>query len=189
MKKTIFISLLALISTLTLADIELDTIPHYKIYPRTPIVNYDKELLDFYSVKDAYGEFSNFALFPLILDGKDWTSSEHYFQAQKFLDPEIQEKIRDAKTPYDAAVLARAKGMPVREDWKEVRDEIMERVVREKFTSYSVLRELLLSTNSAKIYEHTKNDCYWADCGDRTGKNKLGHILEKIRQELKNKNK
>jgi|GEM_PF-4805113 len=42
----------------TLSDSD---IPHYKYYPRTPIVDYTDDVLDFYSVKDSYGEFSNFA--------------------------------------------------------------------------------------------------------------------------------
>ena len=37
----------------TFADVD---IPHYKIYPRTPIVDYKDEVLDFYSVKDLYGD-------------------------------------------------------------------------------------------------------------------------------------
>jgi predicted NAD-dependent protein-ADP-ribosyltransferase YbiA (DUF1768 family) len=40
----------------------------------------------FYSTKDAYGEFSNFASFPFDLDGMRWPTTEHYFQAQKFHD-------------------------------------------------------------------------------------------------------
>jgi len=42
----------------------------------------------------------------------------------------------------------------------------------------------LLSTNNTHIYEHTRNDCYWADCGDRTGLNKLGEQLMLIRKEI-----
>ena len=57
----------------------------------------------------------------------------------------------------------------------------MEKAVWDKFTRYPELKTLLLSTGNARIYEHTKNDCYWADCGDRSGKNKLGLLLEKIR--------
>ena len=52
-----------------------------------------------------------------------------------------------------------------------------------------VLQDLLLSTNSTHIYEHTKNDCYWADCEDRTGKNRLGEELMQVREELRNSTK
>ena len=46
----------------------------------------DQPTINFYSVNDEYGEFSNFAAFPIKLKGKHWPTSEHYFQAQKFLD-------------------------------------------------------------------------------------------------------
>jgi ribA/ribD-fused uncharacterized protein len=160
-----------------------EEIPHYKVYPKTPIVDYKNEILDFYSVKDPYGEFSNFGLFPILMDEKIWPSSEHYYQAQKFFDENLKEIIRNAPTPYEAAKLARDPKMPLREDWDEVKDSVMEKVVREKFKQYRVLRDLLKSTNDSHIFEHTKNDCYWADCLDRTGLNKLGHIIEKIRTE------
>jgi ribA/ribD-fused uncharacterized protein len=163
---------------------DVDSIPHYKIYPKTPIVDYQETILDFYSVKDLYGEFSNFALFPIFMDGLLWPSSEHYYQAQKFFEPELKELIRNAKTPFLAAQMARDPKMPLRDDWDDVKDGIMLNVVRVKINSYQVLKELLKSTNQSSIYEHTKNDCYWADCLDRTGKNKLGKILEVVREEI-----
>jgi hypothetical protein len=47
-----------------------------------------------YGVGDEYGELSNFAPYPISLDGKRWPTSEHYFQAQKFLDPKRREEVR-----------------------------------------------------------------------------------------------
>ena len=44
----------------------------------------------------------------------------------------------------------------------------------------------MLSTGDSKIYEHTKNDKYWADGEDGSGKNMLGILLMKLREELKN---
>jgi N-glycosidase YbiA len=43
-------------------------------------------VVNFYSVSDEFGEFSNFAPYPFALDGEQWQTSEHYFQAQKFED-------------------------------------------------------------------------------------------------------
>jgi ribA/ribD-fused uncharacterized protein len=163
---------------------EVKDIPHYKIYPKTPIVDYKEENLDFYSVKNLYGEFSNFALFPITIEGVVWPSSEHYYQAQKFFDPTLQEKVRNAETPYLAAQIGRDPNMPVRDDWDNVKDGFMLVALKAKFTQYDVLKELLLSTNKGHIFEHTKNDCYWADCGDHSGKNMLGVELMQIRDEL-----
>lgn len=163
---------------------EDDVPPHYKVYPRTPIVDYQGDTLDFYSVKDLYGEFSNFALFPITVDGVVWPSSEHYYQAHKFLDPALQEQVRAQPTPYLAAQMGRDPKLPMREDWDDVKDGVMLIALKAKYTQYKVLHDLLLSTKSAHLYEHTKNDCYWADCGDRTGKNRLGEELMQVRSEL-----
>jgi ribA/ribD-fused uncharacterized protein len=152
----------------------------------TPPVPYEGEILDFYSTKDAYGEFSNFASFPVFVDGEWWMTSEHYFQAHKYETPELIKWVQDAPTPMEAANRGRDKNVPKRADWEQVRDGYMEKAVFDKFTRYPELRTLLLSTGDARIYEHTKNDCYWGDCGDRTGENKLGLLLEKVRESLKN---
>lgn len=161
-----------------------EVIPHYKVYPRTPIINYQDPILDFYSVKTGYGEFSNFALFPIVVEGLIWPSSEHYYQAQKFFDPLLKERVRNAASPFLAAQIGRDPNLPMRDDWDDVKDGVMLVALRAKFSQYNVLRELLLSTNNTHIYEHTKNDCYWADCGDRTGLNKLGEQLMLIRKEI-----
>lgn len=152
----------------------------------TPIVEggYEGEILDFYSVKDAYGEFSNFAIYPIVIDEVQWPTSEHYYQAHKYTDPDLMEKVRAAKSPMEAATLGRDPNIPKRADWDEYKDIAMEAAVRAKFSQYPELRELLKSTNKSFIYEHTKNDCYWGDCGDRTGKNKLGLLLMKLRSEF-----
>lgn len=156
---------------------------HAEISATSPI-EYDQEILDFYSVKDAYGEFSNFAIYPIVVDGVDWPTSEHYYQAHKYTEPELMEKVRNAKSPMEAALMGRDPNFPKRADWNEYKDIAMEVAVRAKFAQHQELRTLLKSTGTSKIFEHTKNDCYWGDCGDRTGKNKLGYLLMKIRSEL-----
>jgi ribA/ribD-fused uncharacterized protein len=161
-----------------------DDIPHYKMYPRTLIVDYQELILDFYSVKNNYGEFSNFALFPILIDDVLWASSEHYYQAQKFLDPLLKERVRLASTPFLAAQIGRDPALPMRKNWNEIKDGVMLLALRAKFSQYPILQDLLRSTNKAHIYEHTKNDCYWADCYDRTGLNKLGEQLMQIREEI-----
>lgn len=176
--------LFCLLSTISAKSFADEDIPHYKIYPRTPITDYQEEILDFYSVKNLYGEFSNFALFPITVDGLIWPSSEHYYQAQKFFDPILKEQVRLAQTPFLAAQIGRDPNLPMREDWDDVRDSVMLVALHAKFSQYSVLRDLLRSTKMSHIYEHTKNDCYWADCGDRSGVNRLGEQLMQIRGEI-----
>lgn len=142
------------------------------------------EVIKFYSVNDEYGEFSNFALFLIKLDEKIWPTTEHYFQAQKFLDKTYQEKIRRAKTPMLAATLGRDRKQKIRKDWESVKNNVMKKALIAKFTQHQQLKELLLFTNDAKLIEHTENDNYWGDGGDGKGKNMLGSTLMQIRAEF-----
>lgn len=153
---------------------------------KTPATLYLSETLDFYSTKAPYGEFSNFADYPVFLDNKWWPTSEQYYQAHKYTDVELQEWVRSASTPMEAALRGRAPDKPKRTDWELVKDDVMEKAVRDKFTRYPELKALLLSTGKAQLFEHTEKDCYWGDCLDRSGKNKLGKLLMKIRSELAN---
>ena len=139
----------------------------------------------FYRVNDEFGEFSNFAAFPIKLRGRAWPTSEHYFQAQKFAGNAHEETISQAKSPMIAARLGRSRAHPLRPDWEGVKDDIMREALRAKFTQHPRLRSLLLSTGDAMLVEHTRNDSYWADGGDGTGKNRLGELLMELRTELR----
>ena len=143
------------------------------------------DIIHFYSLRDKYGEFSNFAPFPFVLDERCWPTSEHYFQAQKFENPDDQEAIRAVKSPRIAARMGRSRKRKLRDDWESVKDDIMREAVLAKFSQNEKLRELLLSTGDAKLVEHTTNDAYWGDGGDSRGKNMLGQILMETRDKLR----
>ena len=140
----------------------------------------------FYSQSATYREFSNFAPFPIALDGEHWPTSEHYYQAQKFTDPELQAKIRSAAKPIIAKSLADKHRDRMRRDWDAVKDEVMDRAVRRKFELHPQLRTLLLATGDEPIAEDgPNNDPYWGVGRDGSGENKLGRIIERIRTELR----
>jgi len=141
-------------------------------------------VIRFYSVQDEWGEFSNFAGYPIRLKGKLWPTSEHYFQAQKFKEKGLQEKVRRANTPSLAARLGRDRKKPLRRDWESVKVNVMRDAVLAKFEQHPELADLLLSTGEAKLVEHTANDAYWGDGGDGGGRNMLGRILMQVRSQL-----
>ena len=84
-----------------------------------------REVINFYSVNDAYGEFSNFAAYSIKLKGKRWPTSEHFFQAQKFQNVAHQEDVRKAKSPMIAARLGRDRKKKLRPDWESIKDNVM----------------------------------------------------------------
>lgn len=143
--------------------------------------------ISFYSTRDnLYGCFSNFSGHGFSLDELWWATSEHYFQAQKFVGTAHLEIIRLAKTPKDAAKMGRDRKRPLRPDWETVKDDIMRKAVLCKFTTHLDIREILLSTGDELIVENAPGDYYWG-CGKTgSGKNRLGEILMEVREILRN---
>lgn len=138
----------------------------------------------FYRVDEPYGFMSNFARYPIQVDGREWPTSEHYFQAQKFAGRPGEEQVRAARAARDAAHLGRT--LPgLRGDWDAVKDEVMLKALRAKFTQHPDLRSQLLATGNRALIEHTTNDAYWADGGDGSGRNRLGELLMRVRAELR----
>jgi ribA/ribD-fused uncharacterized protein len=138
----------------------------------------------FYRVNESYGCFSNFSPHPIVLDDITWPTSEHYFQAQKFLDRDYQHQIAGVQSPMIAARMGRSRSKPIRTDWEEAKDNVMRKAVHAKVMQHQDVRETLLSTGDAVIIEATTNDNYWGEGSDGSGKNMLGKILMEVRTEL-----
>lgn len=141
----------------------------------------------FYKTNEKFGEFSNFSNFPIVIQGMLWKTSEHFFQANKFLDTETYIKVMDAESPLIAASIGRNRSNKLRKDWELVKVSIMQTCVLEKFSQHKCLKELLLSTGEQIIIEASPYDYYWGEGADGTGKNMLGKILMETRDILRTK--
>lgn len=136
-----------------------------------------------------YAFLSNFYLCVITLDGVDYSSVEHAFQAAKTHDGVEREQVQLASTPATAKHIGRR--VSLREDWEAVKVDILAGLVRQKFTRHADLRALLLATGEAELIEgNTWNDrfygCVWSDKQGRwLGKNHLGRILMTVRAELR----
>lgn len=139
----------------------------------------------FYSKTTSYYELSNFSPHGFPLDGVYWPTVEHYFQAQKFPSaPAYQETIRQAYTPKEAKSLGRSRKIPLRSDWEQVKEEVMRKGLRAKFTAHPELAALLRETGTRQLIENAPSDFYWG-CGNTgTGKNRLGILLMELRAAL-----
>lgn len=140
----------------------------------------------FLKIAEPYGCFSNFSRHPIVVDRKEWKTTEHYYQAQKYEDPELQERVRLSKSPWVAAQIGRDTGLPLRKDWEQIKEDIMKNALWFKINQHQDVKDTLLSTGDNEIVEHTPRDSYWADGGDGSGKNRLGILWMEIRDELKN---
>lgn len=165
----------------------------------------------FYDKKADYYEFSNFYMIPVVYEGKEYPSSEHAYQCQKFLGPDSTRNsrkyasiMRQVNTPNKVLILARQKrvggykwrtdlnptieayqNVSIRDDWEDVKDEIMFEIVLAKFTQNKELRKLLLRTKNKEIEEVSPRDTYWGTGKDGNGENKLGKILMEVRDFLR----
>ncbi len=139
----------------------------------------------FYNTREKYGWFSNFSRHGFELDGLWWPTSEHYFQAQKFVGTEHVDYVRLAPSPREAAKMGRERTRPLRPDWNEVKDDVMRRAVRRKVECHDDIRATLLSTGDEELVEKTADDYYWGCGTNGTGKNMLGKILMEVRGEFR----
>jgi DNA-directed RNA polymerase II subunit RPB2 len=130
-------------------------------------------------------EFGTYYASKMTVDGREWPTVEHYFQAMKFkANPEYQEKIRLAKTPAEANRLGKSKDVAADVDWERKKDEVMLEAQRVKFQDPK-LREKLLATGTATMKSATPQDNYWGVGRSGNGKNKLGKLLMQIRDEIR----
>jgi predicted NAD-dependent protein-ADP-ribosyltransferase YbiA (DUF1768 family) len=116
-----------------------------------------------------YGAFSNLYKCPVEFEGTVFPTSEHAYQAGKARKPAVRQWILSAPTPALAAM---------------TKFERMRAVLRAKFDQHPALRELLLSTGTARLVEAgTVNNAVnrlWGEV-DGKGENMLGVMLMELR--------
>ena len=121
-----------------------------------------------------YKEFDNFHPCLFYIDGVLWHSSEQYYQSRKCLDPQYQFVIRNcilAKKAYHAG-----QRCPLREDWEDIKVEVMFRANLAKISQHSELADLLISTGFSPII-FLRSTAFWNE--------KNAAILERIRNFLR----
>jgi ribA/ribD-fused uncharacterized protein len=136
-----------------------------------------------------YAFLSNFYMHSIEEDGITYPSNEHYFQAMKTLNRHERLFIAAAETPGKAK--RRGRQTALRADWESVKDEVMLNALRLKFAD-PILGQKLLDTEDAELIEgnhwcdNVWGNCYCAKCANITGQNRLGQMLMRVRDELRN---
>lgn len=131
---------------------------------------------------------SNFFMRPFMYKGKEYKSVEHAYQSYKADNEEEHEYIRS----LDTAGQAKRKGRQVsmRKDWEDIKYDLMLDLVRTKFLDMYLSKQLLDTNDKILIEGNNWHDNLWGDCNceyckSTIGKNWLGDILMKVREELK----
>lgn len=133
------------------------------------------------SFNGDYRFLSNFAASKVKLDGIEHKSVEHAYQAAKTTNPEGRRRIREAPTPGAAKKLGRS--VYLRPDWEEIKFDVMENLLRQKFNQPDFKCALLNTGNVELIEVNTWGDKIWGVYRGK-GENHLGKLLMKIRKDL-----
>ncbi len=139
----------------------------------------------FYKEFGEYGYLATYSNYGFFKDGVFWKTSEHYYQAQKFMYSDTKIRIQNAETPKIASTIGRDRKLNLRSDWEEVKQDVMFDAVYYKFKQNKDILQKLLNTGDAKIIEATVKENYWGCGPNNDGQNNYGKILVKVRETLR----
>ncbi len=168
------------------------------IVPLRGFIDKEKSYVFFYGKDSIY---SNFYPAPFTIDGITYKYSETYFmkKKQELFDGSnitLANQIMNESNPTRIKALGRQVKNYDNELWNLHREDIMYTAVLHKFNQNIELKKLLLATNDAILVESSPRDRIWGiGYGSKNalknqanwGANNLGHILMKVREELKAK--
>lgn len=140
---------------------------------------------------DTHYFLSNFFIAPMTVDGKLFQTNEHFFQASKASDEETFEVIRLLKTASQTKRMGRE--IRMKKNWENIKNEVMLRGLRAKFTLLDMRQQLLDTGNATLIEGNNWHDQYWGrcDCSNHggVGENWLGRLLMQVRDEIRKETK
>lgn len=168
----------------------------WRLFPPLPE---DGRVLFFKRDRDDFGFLSNFHPSPIVLDGRQWPTVEHFYQAQKSHNPAFKDMILEKERPDWAKYRGNSaftkprlskkswfKDRPedFREDWDEVKLAVMAQGGLAKFTQNPELARALKATGDAVLIEDSDRDGFWGWGEDQRGANHLGRCLMAIRDAI-----
>lgn len=149
----------------------------------------DQEIRFYRASEKPFGPFSNLFRRPIEFEGEVFATSEHAYQAGKARKPEVKAWLMSAPSP--ALLAMAAHGLyywDVSPGWSQKKFDRMRGVLHAKFTQHDDLRELLLSTGSARLIETATVDNevnrLWGEVNGQ-GRNMLGVLLMELRERLR----
>lgn len=131
---------------------------------------------------------SNFYWNEIEHEGIVYPTNEHFFQAMKTLDSDERRQIANCLTPGQAKRMGRR--VALRSDWESVKEDVMLLGLCLKFADEQ-LADWLLETGDEELVEGTTwHDNEWGNCScpkctNIEGKNKLGKLLMRVRDMIK----
>src|SRR5262245_47966360 len=143
------------------------------------------------------GPYSQWAKFPMEIDGVAYITCEQYMMAEKarlFKDHEAELATLCSRNPREQKALGRTVRGFDQHTWEAAREEIVYRGNLAKFSQNPGLREMLLASGDRIIAEASPRDAIWGigmaednpgvTDTSQWGLNLLGRALMKVRQTI-----
>ena len=130
---------------------------------------------------------SNFYHHKMTIKGITYLTNEHYFQSKKTLDEKEANWIIKSVSAKEAKY--RGRKITLRKDWNQIREKVMLDGLICKFKDLDLLKKLIATYPDILIEGNTWHDNFWGDCHcprcrKIIGKNKLGELLMKVRNDI-----
>ena len=142
-------------------------------------------MIEFYKEFGELGYLANYSNHGFTKNGVFYKTVEHYYQSEKFDDPEIKNKIINADTPKEASNIGRDRSLKRIDDFKSIKNQVMYDGILEKFRQNRDIAYKLIETRNKMIAEATIDEFYWGIGKDKSGKNVIGDILVRVRKRIK----
>ncbi len=128
----------------------------------------------------------NFSAFSFVYDNIRFATVEHAYQAYKFITtaPDIAKQIIASNSPHDAKMIADAHKDKVDANWDNIKVDLMEKLLRAKMEQNPSIKDKLLESANYTLCEDSEKDSFWGIGKNHTGKNMLGKLWMKLRDEL-----
>jgi len=140
------------------------------------------EPVNFYT--PPFFALNNFSAHQIEYEGHVYPTAEHVFQSVKCLNEQGRAEIMAAKSPSEAKALANNKFAEFSDPhWSDKKVSLMEDILRAKLAQHEEVQRVLASTGSRQIVEDSPTDYFWGEGADGSGKNVLGKLWMKIRNE------
>jgi len=137
---------------------------------------------------DPHELLGTHSIHPFKLDGREWMTVEHYFQAKKFETTSLEhfEAIRNSSTAKLARKLGRSNKNLLREDWSIIKRIVMTRAFYTKCRTHSEVAAVLIESEDKQILDNSQYDYYWGCGRDKRAQNIYGNVLMDVRKKLQN---
>ncbi len=142
-------------------------------------------MIEFYKEFGDLGYLANYSNHSFVVDNVLYKTVEHYYQAMKYDDEEIRDRIIKAETPKEASNIGRDRNNKRIDNFKSIKNEVMYKGILEKFRQNRDIAYKLIETRNSLIGEATIDEYYWGLGKDKSGENNIGKILVKVREQIK----